>query len=52
MHISTYNGRKSAILNTIKIFFRAGPSLKAHILFHSSGLAIDHDLPDILGMLK
>ena len=35
-------------LNLIKLtFLRAYPSLKPHISFHSSGLAILHSFPDI-----
>ena len=41
-------GRKSAILNLIKlIFFRAHPSLKPNILFYSDDLAVWHGFQDI-----
>ena len=47
MHIIVNNGRKSAILNFIKLkFFRAYPYLKRHILFYSN-IAIWLGYPDI-----
>ena len=48
MNTTFNNGRKSAILNLIKLkFFRAYPSLKPHVSHYRNGLAIRHSFPDI-----
>ena len=47
-YIKVNNGRKSAIVNLIKLnFLREYPSLKRHILFYNNGLAIWHGFPYI-----
>ena len=53
MHIEVKSGRRSAILNLIKLkFFMVYPYLKLHILFYSKGLAIWFGFPDIMHITK